>query len=423
MEKYKKVFESENIYYIKLNKTLIEEYLKMVNDPEVSNKISHNPKTFTYEKELNWININLENNALIFSMIEKKTNERIERQKQTIREKNNTYGIYVDGKLVGYSSYGPARDENYKDSCEVYSCYILEEYQRLHLGRKVVMKILEDFIQEGYKTMITKCLVGNPANKFHEAIGGEFRNHTEIDLLGERFLENVYYHEDIKKSLKLNQEKEEKFYLEEPSLERKEDAIEYMEEFIKYNSETAGDSGLDTGYKNYEKWLEYIESLKKPETCPSNRCLGLEWFLIRESDNKIVGPVNLRWNLNDWMMQYGGHIGYEVRPTAKLIEKEPGKYVELDISYGTTDTIHALCSLEAKTKLQFYPFITSDRTQEVIELGNNDEMLSMNNLALRLTNHNFMLDLAEELKKEEQDRTTRSNNAKKLLKTRLKEKK
>lgn len=75
MEKYKKVFESENIYYIKLNKTLIEEYLKMINDPEVSNKISHNPKTFTYEKELNWININLENNALIFSMIEKKTNE------------------------------------------------------------------------------------------------------------------------------------------------------------------------------------------------------------------------------------------------------------------------------------------------------------------------------------------------------------
>lgn len=76
-----------------------------------------------------------------------------------------------------------------------------------------------------------------------------------------------------------------------------------------------------------------------------------------------------------------------------------------------------------KTKLQFYPFITSDRTQEVIELGNNDETLSMNSLALRLANHNFMLGLAEELKKEEQDRTTRSNNAKKLLKTRLEEKK
>ena len=140
----------------------------------------------------------------IIAKLQTKTQERIESQKQTIREKNNTYGIYVDNKLVGFSSYGPSRDENYKDSCEIYSCYILEEYQRLHLGRKVVIKILEDFIQEGYN------LVGNPANKFHEAIGGDFRNHTEIDLLGERFLENVYYHEDIKKSLILNQQKGEK---------------------------------------------------------------------------------------------------------------------------------------------------------------------------------------------------------------------
>ena len=111
------------------------------------------------------------------------------------------------------------------------------------------------------------------------------------------------------------------------------------------------------------------------------------------------------------------------RPTAKLRGKEPGKYVELDISYGTTDTIHALCSLEEKTKLQFYPFITSDRAQEVIELGTKDEMLHKGDFALRLAKNNFMLDLAEELKKEEQDRTTRSNNAKKLLKTRLEEKK
>lgn len=253
----------------------------------------------------------------IISKLQEKTKERIERQKQIIREKNNTYGIYVDDKLVGFSSYGPARDENYKDSCEIYSCYILEEYQRLHLGRKVVKKILEDFVQEGYKTMITKCLVGNPANKFHEAIGGVFREKTETDLLGVKLLENVYYHEDIKKSLELNKETEEKFYLEEPSLARKKEAIEYAEEFEKYNSETAGDSGLDTGYKNYEAWLEYIESLKTPEACPSNRCPGLEWFLIRESDNKIIGAINLRWNLNEWMMNYAGHIGYEVRPTER----------------------------------------------------------------------------------------------------------
>ena len=146
----------------------------------------------------------------IIAKLQTKTQERIERQKQTIREKNNTYGIYVNNKLVGFSSYGPSRDENYKDSCEIYSCYILEEYQRLHLGRKVVIKILKDFIQEGYKTMITKCLVGNPSNKFHEAIGGQFKGVTESELMGEKFKENVYYHEDIRKSLILNQQKGEK---------------------------------------------------------------------------------------------------------------------------------------------------------------------------------------------------------------------
>lgn len=75
MKNYEVVFESENIFYIKQNKSLIEDYLKMVNDPEVANKISHNSKTFTYEEELTWVDKKLEENALIFSMIEKKTNE------------------------------------------------------------------------------------------------------------------------------------------------------------------------------------------------------------------------------------------------------------------------------------------------------------------------------------------------------------
>lgn len=144
----------------------------------------------------------------IIAKIQVKTKERIEQQKKTIREKNNTYGIYVDNKLIGYSSYGPARDENYKDSCEIYSCYILEEYQRLHLGSRVVIKILEDFINEGYKTMITKCLVGNKANKFREAIGGKYVKTINSIILGYTFTENIYYHDDIKKSLEINKDKQ-----------------------------------------------------------------------------------------------------------------------------------------------------------------------------------------------------------------------
>ena len=109
----------------------------------------------------------------------------------------------------------------------------------------------------------------------------------------------------------------EKFYLREASINRKLEAIEYIKEHIKFNSEPAGTSGLDDEYENFEKWLEKLELMKNIETCPSDRCIGREYFLIRESDEKIVGMINLRWNLNEWMLEYGGHIGYGIRPTER----------------------------------------------------------------------------------------------------------
>lgn len=109
----------------------------------------------------------------------------------------------------------------------------------------------------------------------------------------------------------------ERFYLEEANINRKEDAIDYIKEHVKFNSEAAGTGGLDDEIDNYEKWLEKMELMKNIETCPSDRCIGREYFLIRASDEKIVGMINLRWNLNEWMLKYGGHIGYGIRPTER----------------------------------------------------------------------------------------------------------
>lgn len=108
-----------------------------------------------------------------------------------------------------------------------------------------------------------------------------------------------------------------KFYLEEPSLERINDVKEYIEEHLKYNSSLHGTSGLDKEYLNYENWLHKMELLSNLETCPNNLCPGREYFLIRESDNKLIGMINLRWNLNEWMLTNGGHIGYGIRPTER----------------------------------------------------------------------------------------------------------
>ncbi len=71
------VFESERIRFVKLDQSLVNDYLTMVNDPEVASKISHKVKTYTLEDELEWIKSKLEENALCYSMIEKETGKYI----------------------------------------------------------------------------------------------------------------------------------------------------------------------------------------------------------------------------------------------------------------------------------------------------------------------------------------------------------
>ena len=75
MENLKIVFESENLIYVKLSESLIEDYLKMVNDKAVASMISHKEKTYTYEGEKAWVEEKLSNNNACYSMIEKATNE------------------------------------------------------------------------------------------------------------------------------------------------------------------------------------------------------------------------------------------------------------------------------------------------------------------------------------------------------------
>lgn len=77
MNDYEIIFESQNIYYVKLSEKLVNEYLTMVNDPEVASKISSKIRTYTYEQELEWVKSKLEENALCYSMIEKSTGDYI----------------------------------------------------------------------------------------------------------------------------------------------------------------------------------------------------------------------------------------------------------------------------------------------------------------------------------------------------------
>lgn len=112
----------------------------------------------------------------------------------------------------------------------------------------------------------------------------------------------------------------EEFYLETPTLKRKEEAIEMINEFFEVNSELHGDSSLGEFLKEetYEKWNEKIEFEKCEENMKnSSRVPAETYFLVRKSDNKLIGMIDLRLRLNDYLKHFGGHIGYCVRPSER----------------------------------------------------------------------------------------------------------
>ena len=109
----------------------------------------------------------------------------------------------------------------------------------------------------------------------------------------------------------------ERFFLERPSIERKEEIIEYINEFVQYNSDINGAGSLDKILEGYtfEEALERCLNMEIKGF--SDRCQSKTFLLIRENDNKIVGTINVRWNLNEEMLKFGGHIGYGIRPTER----------------------------------------------------------------------------------------------------------
>ena len=94
----------------------------------------------------------------------------------------------------------------------------------------------------------------------------------------------------------------------------------YAEEIRAYRQEflDAGSSMDGTGALRKAEdpiiWLDICEKMRHPETVPAGRVQATQFIFVREEDRKIVGMLQVRHTLNDYLIKYGGHIGYSVRP-------------------------------------------------------------------------------------------------------------
>ena len=128
----------------------------------------------------------------------------------------------------------------------------------------------------------------------------------------------------------------EKFYFEKPTLNRKKDALEFIQEFFDYSSNVYGTGSLKRYLDNYEGWLEKLKDDAKREI-DEEHVPALTYFFVRESDKRIVGMINIRLALNERLKHYGGHIGYCIRPT----ERNKGyNKINLYLGLKVCDTHH-----------------------------------------------------------------------------------
>lgn len=104
-----------------------------------------------------------------------------------------------------------------------------------------------------------------------------------------------------------------------PTMAYKEQAIEYINEFKEYGSEVNGSGGLDSYLEEatYEDWIAKVLADVDIANIIKPRVPALTYLYVREEDNKVVGMVNIRLALNDFLRTEGGHIGYSIRPTER----------------------------------------------------------------------------------------------------------
>lgn len=71
--------------------------------------------------------------------------------------------------------------------------------------------------------------------------------------------------------------------------------------------------------ETYADWLKETAKFEKRETCPPQYVPAYTYFLINEN-NKILGAINIRTELNQSLLEFGGHIGYGIAPSERRKE-------------------------------------------------------------------------------------------------------
>ena len=99
----------------------------------------------------------------------------------------------------------------------------------------------------------------------------------------------------------------------EPTIEYDKEIQAYRNEFLRSGDSMDG-CGMLRRFDSTAQWLAFVEAGKYPEKVPEGMVPATQYICVREEDRRVVGMLQIRHTLNEYIAQYAGHIGYSVRP-------------------------------------------------------------------------------------------------------------
>lgn len=100
-----------------------------------------------------------------------------------------------------------------------------------------------------------------------------------------------------------------------PNIEHKEIIMDYKNEFIKTGDSMDGSAGLSNA-KSFEGWYEAFKDNLNEETVRKGLVPATTYLAINENNN-LVGMIDIRHKLNEYLLNVGGHIGYSSRKSER----------------------------------------------------------------------------------------------------------
>ena len=103
-----------------------------------------------------------------------------------------------------------------------------------------------------------------------------------------------------------------------PSKEYKEQIEEFKEEFIQNNENNIpGGGGLERE-ETFEDWMQKInDDLSEEKSKARGRVPSVLYLAFRKRDKKLIGIIQIRYALNEYLYNFGGHIGDSIRPSER----------------------------------------------------------------------------------------------------------